>query len=434
MPKAVEFFRSVPRWLLVRALAARWSSVASGGLSCIHLADVAPPPLPSPSWVRIRTRLSGVCGSDLSAIACKGSPYFSPFVSTPFILGHEVVGEIVETGSDVPRNWQSGARVVIEPALCCEVRGITPPCRPCSLGHYAHCENILRGSIKGGIQTGYCSSTGGGWSAATVVAHHCQLHAVPEKLSDEEAVLAEPYACAIHAALKAPMDSQSTVLVLGCGTIGLLTISAYRMAGGKGKVLAAARYQHQADMAKTLGADDIFRGRTSEELYKWTLERTDSGPRTPDAGPALYRPEIGKPVLLGGADCVIDCVGSSDSIDDSMRLTRPRGTLVLAGMPGIPSGVDWTSVWYKELRVQGAYAYGWEEGSPGSGVRSPESTANSGRVKTMALAMEFLQRDGSRLRELVNRKFPLDAYQSALESAFHAGKSGAFKTVFEIGT
>jgi len=411
MPQAVEFFRSVPRWLMVRALSRRWPDVASGALSCIHLIETPPPALPSPEWVRIAPKLSGICGSDLSAIACKGSPYFSPFVSTPFVLGHEVVGTISEVGSAVPKEWKAGQRVVIEPALSCQVRGISPPCGPCSRGHYAHCENILKGTIKGGIQTGYCSSTGGGWSTGGVVAHHSQLHAVPEGMSDELAVLAEPFACSIHAALKAPREPEANILVLGCGSIGLLVISAYRQAGGKGRVLSAARYDHQAQMAEALGADKIFRGRGSEALYKWTLEHTQGG---------LYRPEIGKPVLLGGVDCVIDCVGSSESIDDAMRLTRPRGTLVLAGMPGIPEGVDWTSVWYKELRVQGAYAYGWEE-IPGRG-----------KFKTMDLALEYLQRNGEKLKQLVNRRFPLEAYRAALSSAWHAGPSGAFKTVFEV--
>ena len=125
-------------------------------------------------------------------------------------------------------------------------------------------------------------------------------------------------------------------------------------------------------------------------------------------------------MLLGGADCVIDCVGSGQSIDDALRLTRPRGTMVLAGMPGIPKDVDWTSIWYKELRVQGAYAYGWEE--------HPER----GRVKTMQLALEQLGQNGAVLKKLVNRRYPLSAYRAALSDAFNAGASGAFKTVFEI--
>jgi threonine dehydrogenase-like Zn-dependent dehydrogenase len=422
MAKAIEFFRSVPRWLLVRALSSRWPAIASGPLSCIHMIDADPPELPAQSWVRVKTRLSGICGSDLSAIGCKGSPYFSPFVSTPFIPGHELVGDIVETGSDVPATWKIGTRVVIEPALSCEVRGITPPCRPCANGLFAHCENILKGSIAGGIQTGYCSSTGGGWSAATLVAHHSQLHVVPPGLSDAQAVLAEPFACSIHAALKAPLEKDATILVLGCGSIGLMAISAYRLAGGQGRVLAAARYDHQASMATKLGADDLFRGRSSEALYKWTLDRAEpsaSGSNGSSGG--IYRPEIGKPVLLGGVDCVIDCVGSSQSIDDSMRLTRPRGTVVLAGMPGSPSNVDWTSIWYKELRLQGSYAYGWESLSYGE----------TRRVRTMDLALSFLQQQPA-LQELVNKRFPLDSYQSALETAFNAGRTGALKTVFEV--
>jgi threonine dehydrogenase-like Zn-dependent dehydrogenase len=415
MPKAIEFFRSVPRWLLVRALSARFPAVASGALACIRLIDARPPALPGAAWVRVKTRLSGICGSDLSAIGCKGSPYFSPFVSTPFIPGHELVGEIVETGASVPAKWQCGARVVIEPALCCAVRGITPPCRPCGQGLFAHCENILKGSIAGGIQTGYCSSTGGGWSGATLVAHHSQLYAVPPALTDKQAVLAEPLACSIHAALKAPQDPSATVLALGCGSIGLMAISAYRLAGGKGRVLAAARYDHQAAMAAKLGADELFRGRGSEALYKWVLERTEGG-----ASGGIYRPEIGKPVLLGGVDCVLDCVGSSQSIDDSLRLTRPRGTVVLAGMPGIPKQVDWTSIWHKELRVQGSYAYGWERVS---GDAQP--------ARTMDLALDYLQRQPV-LQELVNRSFPLESYQTALDTAFNTGRGGALKTVFEV--
>jgi len=413
MPKAIRFFRSVPRWLLVRGLFPRYPAIATGRLSCIELAEAAPPPLPNAEWARIKTRISGVCGSDLSAIACQGSPYFSPFVSTPFVLGHELVGDIVELGASVPSQWKTGMRVVIEPALCCAVRGITPPCRPCEAGEYAHCENILKGSIRGGIQTGYCNSTGGGWSEATLVAHHSQLHAVPESLSDEEAVLAEPLACAVHAALLAPRDPESNILFLGCGTIGLLALYAYRAAGGQGRVLVSARFEVQAEMARKYGATEILAGLSMERLYKWVLERT---------GGSAHQPELGKPVLLGGADCVVDCVGSSRSIDDAMRLTRPRGTLVLAGMPGIPKGVDWTSVWYKALRVQGSYAYGWET-LPGPGGQ---------KAKTMALALQYLAESNGALKPLVNRKHPLAGYRTALAGAWQAGRNGAFKTVFQV--
>ena len=435
MPRAIQFIRSVPRWLLVRNLSGRFPSLASGKFSCIQLTDLPPPPLPTTEWVRIKPRLTGICGSDLSTIACKGSPYFSPFVSTPFVLGHELVGEVVETGNAVPRQWKSGTRVVLEPALGCAVRGIVPLCRPCAAGEYAHCENILQGSIKGGFQTGYCASTGGGWSEATLVAHHSQLQAVPEALSDDEAVLAEPLSCAVHAALKAPMGKGNTILVIGCGPIGLMTIFAYRAAGGAARVLASARCPHQAEMASKLGANEIFRGGSLEKFYRWVLDRTNAAPVTPspEAARGIYRPEIGKPVVLGGADAAIDCVGSSSSIDDAMRLTRPLGQLILAGMPGIPKGVDWTSLWYKELRLHGSYAYGFET-PPLSPAATPQKGGGDAapRVKTLQLALEYLAESNGALKPLVNRRYPLAGYRAALGEAFSAGATGAFKIAFEI--
>lgn len=412
--QAVRFFRSVPRWLLVRTLGGHLRGLSTGPLSCIELAEAEPPPLPAPEWVRIRPLLSGICGSDLSAIACKGSPYFSPFVSTPFILGHEVVGTIVETGPRTPPEWKTGARVVLEPALGCAVRGIDPPCVPCAAGHYAHCINILKGCIAGGIQTGYCASTGGGWSSS-LVAHPSQLHPVPDELSSEAAVLAEPFACALRG-VRAVLQEEppALALVIGCGSIGLLTIAAFRALGGTAKLLAVARYPHQEAMARKLGASEVHGGRGTQALYAWVLAR---------CGGSLHRPELGKPVALGGVPVVFDCVGSAESIDDSLRLAGPRGRVVLVGMPGIPKGVDWTSVWYKELRVQGAYAYGWEE----------KTGQGEGRVKTMALALDLL-RSGKAgpLQELLNRTYPLGKFRTALDDAFHTGTSGAFKVAFEI--
>ncbi len=416
MAKGIQFIRSVPRWLLARLLARHYTGWATGPLACIRLTELQPPPLPTPEWVRIKPRLSGVCGSDLATIACQGSPYFSPFVSTPFVLGHEVVGDMVEIGAAVPASWKIGERVVIEPALTCRGRGIQPVCPSCASGQPAHCESIVQGSIKPGIQTGYCASTGGGWSAATLVAHHTQLHRVPPGLEDDEAVLAEPLACALHGALRAPIDPQSTLLVLGCGTIGLLVIHAYRLTGGKARILAIARHSHQEQMAKRLGADEGYAGPGGQPLYRWVLERTDR----PLANGRLFQPELGKPVLLGGADCVFDCVGSSQSLDDALRLARPNATVVLVGMPGLARGVDWTRAWYKQLVIKGSYAFGWEELPSGR------------KVQTMSLALEFLARGKGVLKPLVKHRFPLEEYRAALDQAFHVGRSESFKTVFEL--
>jgi threonine dehydrogenase-like Zn-dependent dehydrogenase len=415
---AIQYVKSIPRWLTMRLLGRRFPALYSGRCAVIRLAEVNEPRLPTPEWVKVRSLMSGVCGSDLATIRCEGSPYFSPLTSTPFTLGHEIVGEVVE----------SGQRVVIEPALGCAVRGIHPPCSQCEQGKYAHCENVTSGSISTGIQLGYCRDTGGGWSPQ-FVAHNSQVHPIPDELSDEEAVLIEPFACALHAALNGVLGSGSevslqsktqnpkprTFVVLGCGTMGLLTIAALRAIGGRERtpcrsfrVLAVAKHPHQQELAKCLGADAILT--PGRNLYEQICERT---------GATKHQPEIGKPVLLGGVDVTFDCVGSSSSIDDALRLTRAQGKVILVGMPAIPKNVDWTALWHKELQVQGAYAYGFEE-------------LNGERVRTFELAIRLMREWGSRLKPLVTHKFALSDYRRAIATALNTKETKSVKTVFEL--
>ncbi|GMV81566.1 MAG: alcohol dehydrogenase [Planctomycetota bacterium] len=433
--QAIRFHRSVPRWLLVHSLGTRVPWLATSALSCIKLEETEPPKLPNGEWVRVRPILSGICGSDLAAIACQTSPYFAPFVSTPFVLGHEIVGVIEETGPQTPEAWKKGQRVVLEPALSCAVRGVKPLCASCQQGRYAACVNLLKGALGAGFQTGFCANTGGGWSHG-LVAHPAQLHTVPEKLSDTGAVLAEPFACALHAALLAPCDPKASLLLIGCGTIGLLAIAAYRAIGGEGKIRALARYRVQGDMAEHLGADEVYVETDTRRQYRWVLERF---------GGSLHPSDLGKPVALGGAPVVLDCVGSAQSIDDALRLAAPGGLVLLVGMPGTPGGVDLTPLWHKELRVHGAYAYGWETppddlagiGAVAAGASHKVNLAHMdkrGRVKSMDLALQILAADDADvLSSLVRRKYPLAQFGRALDEAFHAGSRGAFKVVFEIG-
>ena len=217
---------------------------------------IGEPQLPTLDWVKIKTRLSGICGSDLATITAKGSPYFSPFTSCPFVFGHEVVGEIAEIGSSV-EGHAIGDRVVIEPVLSCEIRGIEPQCYQCQRGQFANCENITRGKISAGIQTGYCRDTGGGWSPY-FLAHKNQIHRVPDELPDEIAVLIEPFACALHGVLQADLKDTDEILIIGAGTIGLLTLGVIRAFGKSNRILIVAKYPHQQKLARELGADAIL--------------------------------------------------------------------------------------------------------------------------------------------------------------------------------
>src|SRR5439155_13569868 len=93
---------------------------------------------------------------------------------------------------------------------------------------------------------------------------------------------------------------------------------------------------------------------------------------------------IGRRVLIGGADLTVECVGSGRSLDDALRLTAPGGRVILLGLAAVPSGVDWTPIWWKELRVTGSYVYGieqWQGRTAKIGVQKMESTRlNSSHV------------------------------------------------------
>jgi threonine dehydrogenase-like Zn-dependent dehydrogenase len=402
---AVQCVKSIPAWLLLKGLGHRLPNLFTSRFSLTRLREVAEPKLPTPRWVRVRPLLSGICGSDLATITAEGSPFFAPLTSFPFTFGHEVVGRVIDAGSDV-RDLRVGDRVVVEPALHCGVRGILSPCAACKPGNYGNCINVTAGDISAGVQTGYCRDTGGGWSDS-LVAHEMQLHKVPDTVPDEAAVLIEPFSCALHGVLRAVEGrTPAKVLVIGCGTMGLLVIAALRAIGATCCIDTCAKYPHQRELAHRLGADEVL-----------PVGRGLHGELCRRSGATLHHPEIGQPTVLGGFDIVFDCVGSPRSLDDALRFTRARGRTVLVGMPSIPKTVDWTTIWFKELQVMGVYAYGLED-------------FQGERVRTFELALRFLQRLD--LRPLVTHKFPLREYRQAIQTALFTGRQQSVKTVFDF--
>ena len=396
--QAIEYVRSIPRFVATRALSHRWPLVGASRIGLARLTDVSPPALPGPLWTRVEPILSGICGSDLATITAQGSPYFSPLTSTPFVFGHEVVGLVVETGSEVSR-VEVGDRVCLAPPLHCEVRGIEEACDPCRSGDPGHCRNTRRGDIAAGIQTGYCRDTGGGWSRG-FVAHEAQLFHVPESMTDDAAVLVEPLSCSLNAAEGIDSGPDDTILVIGCGTIGILTIAALRGVGVEARIVAVAKYDHQAETALRFGADEIVMAAGDHRsALAATLEAE------------LHKPELGPPIAIGGADVVFDCVGSSRTLDDALRFSRDRGVVIVVGMPGIPRGVDWTALWHKELVVRGCYT-------------ADEPTFE--RALALAARLEGLS-------DLVGARYPLEEFRNGIAAALEAGSRGITKVVFTPG-
>jgi threonine dehydrogenase-like Zn-dependent dehydrogenase len=397
---SLVYRKSVPRYLLMRAGAKRLKNLETGRLSPLQLEAAPEPELPTPEWVRIKPLLSGICGSDLGTLSSDNSPYFSPITSPPFVMGHEVVGVVAEDNS----GFNAGERVVVEPALGCTVRGIELPCPYCASGRHALCLNVTEGDISPGIQTGFCRDTGGGWSQRSLVAHPTQLHRVPDGVPDEAAVAVEPLACAVHAALKAAPGRDDTTLVIGAGNIGLFTVAALRRLTDAGRIISVAKHKRQREETLRLGADEVVHPKETYTTLPGML------------GSEAYRPELGKPVVMGGADRVFECVGAPGTMEDAVRLARPGGEVALVGMPGARSSLDLTALWYKEVRLEGTYAYGVEE------YRGEQTSSFE---LALRIAPEI------RLETMVGPRFQLEEYREAIAAARAAGREGHVKVVFD---
>ena len=375
--KALVFERNVGRYAAA-VVAGRLAAGGGARVGPLRLTELdEPTPPPGPGWHRVRPRLAGICGSDLATIDGRSSRYFEPIVSFPFVPGHEVVGDL-----------DDGSRVVVQPVLTCATRGIDPPCEMCAAGKVNLCERIAFGHIEPGLQTGFCSDTGGGWGLV-LVAHETQLHTVPGDMPDEAAVLVEPTACAVHAARSTDADR---IAVIGAGTLGLLTIAALRNRPSPPRLLlATAKHPEQRRLARELGADTVVAPSALERAVRTTTRSLKAGDQ-----------------LTSGIDGVIDCVGSEASLRQALSVVAPGGTVVVVGMPGTVS-IDLTPLWHREAALRGCYAY--DRG---------DFTAAIALVQDLGLG------------RLVSARYPLDRYRQAIEHAATAGARGAVKIVFDL--
>jgi threonine dehydrogenase-like Zn-dependent dehydrogenase len=286
--RALVFERSLPRFAAAK-VAGAFAPGRGAGPGPLRLKDIDVPDL-GDGWHRVRPRLAGICGSDLSTIDGASSRYFEPIVSFPFVPGHEVVGDL-----------DDGARVVVEPVLHCAIRGVEL-CDWCDQGATNRCEKVAFGHIEPGLQTGFCEDTGGGWSTS-MLAHDLQLHRVPDDFTDEMAVMVEPAACGLHAALSVLEDE---VVVLGAGTIGLTVIAAL----DKPVVIVGAKHPIQKDLARELGATTVCEPDEVEGVVRRHAGSLKMGDQ-----------------LTSGVAAVVDCIGSSESIQQALRIVAPGGTL-----------------------------------------------------------------------------------------------------------
>ncbi|RZU01559.1 threonine dehydrogenase-like Zn-dependent dehydrogenase [Kribbella rubisoli] len=396
MMLALEMYRSPAKFLAAKAVGGRIPGILTGPAAPLRLVTINEPKAERPGWARIRPILSGICGSDLGMVTGSTKLYFSAVVSMPFVPGHEIVGELLDDCEDLPK----GTRVVMDSVLTCAARGVEL-CENCVTGNTNRCDRITVGHVAPGLQTGFCQDTGGGWGNL-LVAHRSQLYAVPDGLSDERAVLVEPLSGAVHAALRAKVQPGQSVLVSGAGAVGLFATLALRELTQAGRITVVAKHPKQRELARAFGASDVV---APDEVFRGVRRSTGAFRLKPDFGAGEF--------LLGGVDVAVDAVGSKDSIDTVLRVTKAGGRVVLSGMPA--SGADLSPVWFRELEVTGTYASAREE--------------PNGRP-AFETALELAGR--APLDGIVGARYPLYRWREALDHAHSAGRLGTVKVAFDV--
>ncbi len=399
--RAIYLDKDIPKALLVKALKPVWPGVVFTPLSPSRYEDMPEPELPGPRWVRVRNKQCGVCASDLSLLFVDAEPSIAP-VALPgnqrFYLGHEVVGEVSEIGPEVTR-LKVGDRVIMDTRFqgaTCLSQEIYPACRRCAEGNYTLCENASAGIGPRGV--------GGGWGDG-FTAHETEVYPVPDNLTDDQAMMIEPISTGLRAVLRRTPGPGEQALIVGSGIVGLNTLQCLRAMSPECHITAIARYSHQAEMARRLGADEVVVG---EDGYQATARITSA---------RLYEGMFGNRMLLGGFDVIYDCVGSARTLQDSLRWARAGGAVVMVGIKFAPLKLDLNPIWYQEVDLIGVWTHGAE-------------TWGSERRHTYDLVIELMHQGRLKVDGLITHRFPLSQWRHAVSIAMDK-RNGTIKVVFD---
>ncbi|MFP3937548.1 MAG: zinc-dependent alcohol dehydrogenase [Phycisphaerae bacterium] len=402
-------------WALCKLLGAVRPSCRLGRLGGLRVRDIPAPELPGDDWVRVRTLLGGICGTDVALVAQKQPPdsILQAFSSLPAVLGHENVAVVETVGEDVDDGWLD-RRVCVEPTLCCEVRGIDPPCDRCRAGEFGACENFGDDGngtyqLPPGTSIGYNSRTGGSLGEQ-FVAHVSQLVPLPDSISDEVAVLTDPVACSLHAVLRADLSDCRRVLVYGAGVLGLGVIASLRAVGFSGRIDALDRSDFAGENVARMGGDTFLK------LPADTQRRFDRIAELTDA--TVQRVRFGNRMLSGGYDAVFDCVGTQQSLEESLKWARARGQVVMVATAA-RERLDLTPIWFRELTILGAYG------------RQKEHH-HGRRVGTYELVHEMLVAGKLPVEGLLTHTFTLDEFRRAMSVAMNKDRHNALKVAIDF--
>ena len=273
-------------------------------------------PEPESGWARVKIELAGICGSDTHAVAGH-----HPLLIPPYLPGHEMIGWVDALGDDVT-GVEVGQRVLVQPNVGCG------ECVNCRAGRVNACQTL---------QWIGCDSSGKlpGGMAEYVAAPARMLFPISDEIAADDAVLIECLSTPVHAARIAGDLTGAKVVVVGAGTIGLLSVLAAKHAGA-GTIVVLDLEESKRERALRYGAD-------------YAVDAAG------DSVAAVAE------LLDGPADVVFDCVTIEATLRQSLQMLRRAGTLLVVGVPPRDASLPLPYIQDWELRVQGCANYTVED-------------------------------------------------------------------------
>jgi threonine dehydrogenase-like Zn-dependent dehydrogenase len=377
-----------------------------------QIREIPYPKVPS-NWLVVKTKYCGICGSDHKQVFLDGNrdnPMTS-LISWPQVLGHEAVGII----DKVPKNstHRKEDRVVLNPWLSCQTRGIDQECKYCQNGKNSLCRNFTRGNISPGIHSGNSSDATGGF-AEFFPAHDTMAIPIPDSISWKQALLSDPFSVAFHSILKVSPGDGSICAVYGCGNLGLLTVLILKKIFNGIKVIAIARFKHQADLAKKFGADIVIDSNNPRRVIEQIADHM---------GCDIYSFHNQLPWLIEGVDYVFDTVASPETLETGIRIVKSRkdsssGVIIVTGVSS-PKKFEWTPWYFKEIRIIGSNAFAIEE-------------YGGYRGHAYEHYFNFLEEKRIDPVEMVTHEFPLSSYKKDFITSRNQKKYKSVKVAFSF--
>ncbi len=256
------------------------------------------------------------CGTDLKMYV-RGHPYVKP----PVIMGHEFAGVVDEVGDGVDWVREGDQVVAVNSAPCGH-------CIYCRLGKFNLCENLDETIIGFTVDGAYAEYVKLPSRIVTFNLYH-----LPKGVEPEEAALLEPFACVVRGQRLINVELGDVVVVVGAGAIGLMHMLLAKHSGA-GKIIIADVNWNRLKFAEKLGADVVVNS-SEEDVSSRVLGETNGV----------------------GADLVIEAVGLPETWEQTQRLVRKGGKILLFGGPpkGTKFSADTYIIHYGEIRVQGSF-------------------------------------------------------------------------------